>query len=48
MVEGGNPVNFGEPKPPLSRRRIRLIEDYTHTHGSEWRGRRVGAIGGMG
>lgn len=45
---GGNPVNFDELKPFLARRGIKLVEDCAHAHGSEWRGRRVGAIGDMG
>ncbi|MEM1534593.1 MAG: DegT/DnrJ/EryC1/StrS family aminotransferase [Nitrososphaerota archaeon] len=45
---GGNPVNFDELKPFLNRRGIKLIEDCAHAHGSEWKGRRVGAIGDMG
>lgn len=45
---GGNPVNFDQLKPLLAKRGIKLVEDCAHAHGSEWRGRRVGAIGDMG
>ncbi len=45
---GGNPINFDEIKPILTRRGVKLVEDCAHAHGSEWRGRRVGAIGDMG
>ncbi|MCS7145765.1 MAG: DegT/DnrJ/EryC1/StrS family aminotransferase [Nitrososphaerota archaeon] len=45
---GGNPVNFDELRPLLAKRGVKLIEDCAHAHGSEWRGRRVGAIGDMG
>jgi len=45
---GGNPVDFDEIKPLLAKRDVRLVEDCAHAHGSEWRGRRVGAIGDMG
>ncbi len=45
---GGNPVNFDELKPILAKNGVKLVEDCAHAHGSEWRGRRVGAIGDMG
>ncbi|MDT7877540.1 MAG: DegT/DnrJ/EryC1/StrS family aminotransferase [Candidatus Caldarchaeales archaeon] len=45
---GGNPINFDKIRPILAQRGIKLIEDCAHAHGSEWRGRRVGAIGDIG
>jgi len=44
----GYPVNFDEVLPIIKRHDIILIEDCAHAHGTEWRGRKVGAIGDMG
>jgi len=45
---GGYPADFDKILPIVSRNNIFLVEDCAHAHGTEWRGRRVGAIGNMG
>jgi len=45
---GGYPADFDKILPIVSRNYIFLVEDCAHAHGTEWRGRRVGAIGDMG
>jgi dTDP-4-amino-4,6-dideoxygalactose transaminase len=44
----GYPINFDEILPVVKKHDLFLIEDCAHAHGSEWRGRKVGAIGHMG
>ncbi len=44
----GYPINFDEVLPVVKKHDLFLIEDCAHAHGSEWRGRKVGAIGHMG
>lgn len=44
----GYPINFDEILPIVRKHDLFLIEDCAHAHGSEWRGRKVGAIGHMG
>jgi len=44
----GYPINFDEVLPLVEKHGLFLIEDCAHAHGSEWRGRKVGAIGHMG
>jgi len=44
----GYPINFDEILPLIRKHNLFLIEDCAHAHGSEWRGRKVGAIGHMG
>lgn len=44
----GYPINFDEILPLVKRHGLFLIEDCAHAHGSEWGGRKVGAIGHMG
>ena len=44
----GYPINFDEILPIVKKHGLFLIEDCAHAHGSEWRGRKVGAIGHMG
>lgn len=44
----GYPINFDEILPIVKKYDLALIEDAAHAHGSEWRGRKVGAIGDMG
>jgi len=44
----GYPINFDEILPVVKKHGLFLIEDCAHAHGSEWRGRKVGAIGHMG
>jgi len=45
---GGYPANFDEILPIVKRNNLYLIEDSAHAHGTEWKGRKVGAIGDMG
>jgi len=45
---GGYPVDFDRILPIVEERRLALIEDCAHAQGTEWRGRKVGAIGNMG
>lgn len=45
---GGYPVNFDGVLPIIKENNLFLIEDCAHAHGTEWKGRKVGAIGNMG
>ncbi len=45
---GGYPIDFDEILPIIRRYNISLIEDSAHAHGTEWKGRKVGAIGNIG
>ena len=45
---GGYPIDFDAILPIVKRHNLFLIEDAAHAHGTEWKGRRVGAIGDMG
>ena len=45
---GGYPIDFDRILPIVRRHGLRLIEDSAHAQGTEWRGRKVGAIGDMG
>ena len=45
---GGNPADLDRLKKIASRKRLKLIEDSAHAHGSEWRGQRVGTYGVAG
>ena len=45
---GGYPADLDALTSIARRHGLYLIEDAAHAHGSEWRGRRVGAIGDMG
>ncbi len=45
---GGYPADMDRIVEIGVRRKIAIIEDAAHAHGSEWKGRRVGAIGDMG
>jgi len=45
---GGYPVDFDALKPLANRNGLMLIEDCAHAHGTEWKGRKVGAIGDAG
>jgi len=42
---GGHAADLDALGTIARKRGIRLVEDCAHAHGSEWRGRRVGAIG---
>ena len=45
---GGYPADSDKILPIVNKNNIFLVEDCAHAHGTEWRGRRVGAIGDMG
>jgi len=45
---GGYPVDFDKILPIVKRNNLFLVEDCAHAHGTEWKGRKVGAIGDMG
>ncbi len=45
---GGYPVDFDEILPIVKKHSLFLIEDCAHAQGTEWRSRKVGAIGHMG
>jgi len=45
---GGYPVDFDRILPIVKRNNLFLIEDCAHAHGTEWKGRKVGAVGDMG
>jgi len=45
---GGYPVDMDRVMEISRRHDIRIVEDCAHAHGSEWKGRRVGAIGDLG
>ncbi|WP_291764665.1 DegT/DnrJ/EryC1/StrS family aminotransferase [Caldivirga sp. UBA161] len=45
---GGYPADMDALTSIARRHGLYLIEDAAHAHGSEWRGRKVGAIGDMG
>jgi dTDP-4-amino-4,6-dideoxygalactose transaminase len=45
---GGNPADLDLLGAIAAKHGIALVEDCAHAHGSEWKGRRVGAIGNAG
>jgi len=45
---GGYPVNFDAILPIVKKHNLLFIEDAAHAHGTEWKGRKVGAIGDFG
>jgi dTDP-4-amino-4,6-dideoxygalactose transaminase len=45
---GGYPADMDRVLEIARRRGIRIVEDAAHAHGSEWKGRRVGALGDIG
>jgi dTDP-4-amino-4,6-dideoxygalactose transaminase len=45
---GGNPTDLDRLQEICRIHNLFLIEDSAHAHGSEWRGRKVGAIGTVG
>jgi len=45
---GGHPADLDRLVDIAKRRGLYLLEDSAHAHGSEWRGRKVGAIGDIG
>ena len=44
----GYPVDLDKILPITKRNGLFLVEDCAHAHGTEWKGRKVGAIGDMG
>jgi len=45
---GGYPADMDRVLEIGRKHDLRIIEDSAHAHGSEWRGRRVGALGDLG
>jgi dTDP-4-amino-4,6-dideoxygalactose transaminase len=45
---GGHPADLDRLSGIARRHGIRLVEDSAHAHGSEWKGRKIGAIGDIG
>jgi len=45
---GGYPIDFDAIKPLARKNGLVLVEDCAHAHGTEWKGRKVGAIGDVG
>jgi len=45
---GGHPADLDRLAQIAKRHNLALVEDSSHAHGSEWKGRRVGAIGDIG
>jgi 3-amino-5-hydroxybenzoate synthase len=45
---GGHPADLDSLSEIARRRNVRLAEDSAHAQGSEWKGRKVGAIGDIG
>ncbi len=45
---GGYPADFDQVLPIVEKHDIFLVEDCAHAHGTEWRGRKVGAMGDIG
>jgi dTDP-4-amino-4,6-dideoxygalactose transaminase len=45
---GGHPADLDRLEQIARRHNLALVEDSSHAHGSEWKGRRVGAIGDIG
>jgi 3-amino-5-hydroxybenzoate synthase len=45
---GGHPADLDRLSEIARRHSVCLVEDSSHAHGSEWKGRKVGAIGDIG
>ena len=45
---GGHPADLDRLPEITRRHNLWLVEDSSHAHGSEWKGRKIGAIGNMG
>ena len=45
---GGHPADMDRLIEIAQRHHLRLVEDSSHAHGSEWKGRKIGAIGDIG
>jgi dTDP-4-amino-4,6-dideoxygalactose transaminase len=45
---GGHPADMDRLLEVAVNNKLRLVEDSSHAHGSEWKGKKVGAIGDIG
>ena len=45
---GGHPADLDALGVIAKAHNLRLVEDSSHAHGSEWRGRRIGGVGDIG
>jgi dTDP-4-amino-4,6-dideoxygalactose transaminase len=45
---GGHPADLDRLGEIAQKHNLRLVEDSSHAHGSEWKGRKIGAIGDAG
>jgi dTDP-4-amino-4,6-dideoxygalactose transaminase len=45
---GGYPIDFDRIMPIARKHNLKVIEDCAHAQGTEWRGRKVGALGDIG
>lgn len=45
---GGHPADLDALRDLCARRRLYLLEDSSHAHGSEWKGHKIGSIGDVG
>lgn len=45
---GGYPADFDSILPIVSRHNLVFIEDASHAHGTEWKGRKIGTFGDVG
>ena len=45
---GGHPADLDRLTEITRRHGLRLVEDSAHAHGTEWKGRKIGAIGDIG
>jgi dTDP-4-amino-4,6-dideoxygalactose transaminase len=45
---GGHPADLDRLRDIAKRHDLRLLEDSSHAHGSEWKGKKIGAIGDIG
>jgi dTDP-4-amino-4,6-dideoxygalactose transaminase len=45
---GGHPADLDRLSEIASRHNVALVEDSSHAHGTEWRGRRIGTFGSAG
>src|SRR3977135_4037245 len=45
---GGHPADLDRLKKITDRKKLALIEDSSHAHASEWKGKRIGTFGGAG
>jgi dTDP-4-amino-4,6-dideoxygalactose transaminase len=45
---GGHPADLDRLGEIARRHNLALVEDSSHAHGSEWKGRKIGAIGDIG